>query len=311
MAEINLIKIEGKPLEKLIEAISSGIGTLYKPRAIKKEAEAKAYEIGLLENAKAKAISEGKLLEVETLDRIQERTISREIRKQNNIDNISEIAAQEISQEEIVSEQPVDQDWATRFFDIAENISDEEMQMLWGKILAGEVKNPNSYSLRTLELLKNLSRKEAETFSRIANFVISSHNSPFIFKGKNENILEKYNITFEDRLLMIEVGLIQAETNISRTMKNIPTDSELFFKSGNIIIQSLKPANSPEYKINILRFTKIGEELLNLISQTPNKEYIKDFCIELDNAKIETKYAYILNENNGQFSVTQPWQKFT
>lgn len=31
MPEFNLIKLEGKPLEKLIEVISNGIGTLYKP----------------------------------------------------------------------------------------------------------------------------------------------------------------------------------------------------------------------------------------------------------------------------------------
>ena len=42
MPEINLIKLEGKPFEKLIEVISKGIGTLYKPRAIRKEADSKA-----------------------------------------------------------------------------------------------------------------------------------------------------------------------------------------------------------------------------------------------------------------------------
>ena len=73
-----------------------------------------------------------------------------------NIDNVTQIAAEQLSQEDFVSEEPVEEDWTTRFFNIVEDISDEEMQRLWGKILAGEVKQPKSYSLRTLELLKKI-----------------------------------------------------------------------------------------------------------------------------------------------------------
>ena len=32
MADVNVVKVEGIPLEKLIEVISKGIGTIYKPR---------------------------------------------------------------------------------------------------------------------------------------------------------------------------------------------------------------------------------------------------------------------------------------
>ena len=47
------VNIDGKPLEKLIEVVSNGIGTLYRPRKIRKEADAQAYAIKVLENAKA------------------------------------------------------------------------------------------------------------------------------------------------------------------------------------------------------------------------------------------------------------------
>ena len=75
MPDINVVKVEGKPIEKLIDVISKGIGTIYKPRAIRKEAEAKAYEIEIIERAKANALSEGKLIEDDTIDKIQERII--------------------------------------------------------------------------------------------------------------------------------------------------------------------------------------------------------------------------------------------
>jgi|SRR5690625_4169794 len=311
MAEVNLIKIDGKPLEKLIDVISKGIGTVYKPRAIRKEAEAKAYEIELIERAKSKALAEGKEIEAETIDRIQERILHKELRRQENIDNISQIAAQQLSQEETVSEEPVDEDWTTRFFNIAEDISDDEMQQLWGRILAGEVKQPKSYSLRTLELLKNLSKREADVFSRASNFVISSHNSPFLFKGKNNDILDKYNLSFEDRLLLTETGLLQPESNISRGLKQNTSDNLIYFQSGRFIIKTIKKANTPENRIEIFRFTKIGEELLKLINPNPLNDYIKDFCLRLEEFGLDVDYAFVLSKNSdGTISHTQPWMKF-
>ena len=71
--EVALIKIDGKPFEKLIEVVSNGIGTLYRPRAIRQEADAKAYEIKVIEKAKNEAIAEGKLIEAENLSRINDR----------------------------------------------------------------------------------------------------------------------------------------------------------------------------------------------------------------------------------------------
>lgn len=311
MAEINIIKIDGKPLEKLIDVISKGIGTIYRPKAIRKDAEAKAYEIEIIERAKSKAIAEGKEIDAETYDRLQERLLHKETKRQINIDNVSQIAAEQLSQERVVSDEPVDKDWTSRFFNIVEDVSDEEMQQLWGRILAGEVKQPKSYSLRTLELLKNLSKREADVFSRASNFVISSGNSPFLFRGKNNNVLDNHSLNFEDRLLLTETGILQAENTISRSLKQTSADNLIYFKSGRYIIKVLKTANTPENRIEILRFTKIGEELLKLLSPNPLGGYIKDFCWRLEEFGLDVEYAFILMRNiDGTTSHTQPWMKF-
>jgi hypothetical protein len=311
MAEINIIKIDGKPLEKLIDVISKGIGTVYRPKAIRKDAEAKAYEIEIIERAKSKALAEGKEIDADTYDRIQERLLHKETKRQNNIDNVSQIAAEQLGQEQIVSDETVDEDWTARFYNIVEDVSDVEMQQLWGRILAGEVKQPKSYSLRTLELLKNLSKREADVFSRASNFVISSRNSPFLFKGKNNELLDKHSLTFEDRLLLTETGLLQAENNISRQLKQYEADNLIYFESGKYLIKVLKKANTPDNRIEILRFTKIGEELLKLLSPNPLNDYIKEFCLHIEGFGLEVEYAFIIAKNNdGTVSHSQPWLKF-
>lgn len=310
MPDLNVVKIEGKPIEKLIEVISKGIGTIYKPRAIRKEAEAKAFEIEIIERAKSKALAEGKEIEAITIERIQDRLIHKELRRQENIDNVTQIASQQLSQEETVSEEPVDEDWTTRFFNIVEDVSDEEMQQLWGRILAGEVKQPKSYSLRTLELLRNLSKREAEVFTRASNLVISSWNSPFLFRGKESEFLDKFNLNFEDKLLLTETGLLQSDTNITRGLLQANVDNLTYFESGKYIIKTFKKANTADNRIEILRFTKIGEELLNLMNPNPSADYIKEFCLRIEEFGIEVEYAFILSKNNnGTITHTQPWLK--
>ncbi|WP_343555115.1 DUF2806 domain-containing protein [Sphingobacterium sp.] len=298
MSGFNLVKFDGKPLEKLIEVISSGIGTLYRPIAIKKEARAEAYKIEVIELAKAKALAENKLLEVETLDRIEERVIHRELKRQDNIDNVVQVAAEQISIEEEISEDPIPEDWTSRFFNIVQDISDEDMQKLWGRVLAGEVSHPNSYSYRTLEVLKNLSKKDAEVFTRIANLSIHYQNSPFIFREIDQNNRDNYGFTFSDQLLLVELGLLQSEANVVRILYQHEVDLTLYYIYGEYLIKSIKKANSPEQNFEIFLFTTIGQELLNLLSISPIKTYIRVFMSKLEQLGLEVSYTDILKRNN-------------
>ena len=311
MGEFNLIKIEGQPLEKLFDVISKAIGRIYTPRAIRKEADARAYEIEVIERAKAKALVNKQEIEQDMLDRIQERILYREINKQENIDAVTKIAVEQLKNEKNISDAPVDKDWTVRFFNIVEDVSDEQMQQLWGKILAGEVKTPNSFSIHTIEFLKNMTKAEAELFARIANYIIVSNNRPFIFKGDDDETLNKNGFLFEERLLLIELGLLQAETSIARKFSEFPADVDTIFISGKYIIKATKKANTPEYQVPILRMTKIGEELRKLLAPIAVDNYIKDFSLYLQQKGFNTEYAFVVSINSDDtITHTQPWLKY-
>lgn len=299
---MSLITFEGKPIEKLIEVISQGIGTLYKPRAIRKEAEAEAYKIGIIEKAKANAIAEGKIIDLELYENIQERIIHQETRKQINIDNIAQIAANQLNQEKEVSEEKVEDDWTTRFFKIAEDISDDEMQNLWGRILAGEIKQPKSFSLRTLEILKNLSKYEAEVFTKFANLKLNSGNTNVIYNQDNGKFLEsEFGITFTERLLLTELGLISSENNLefsfNATGETERTDVLIYGSKGIVLY---KKANVPKQAIQVLVYTSIGAELSKLIEQDININYLKKICSSFVNPNVRIEYGDIVKLPNGQ-----------
>jgi len=277
MTEISLIKFDGKPLEKLVEVISSGIGTLYRPRSIRKDAEAEAYKIELIERAKSRAIAENKELDAETADKIQDRIFQKEIRRQRNIDTVSHIAANQLKIEETVSSEPVDVDWATRLFNIVEDVSNEEMQTLWGRILAGEVKQPKSFSVRTLELLKNLSKDEAETFTKFAQIALFQGEKYFVFDPDNGKFLqENFDIKFTDRLKLVDVGLIVAERNLEFSFNAVlesETTNGLFYGKKGFSI--LRKVNTPKQGIQVMIFSKPGIELLKMVQPIYDDKYIE------------------------------------
>lgn len=65
----------------------------------------------------------------------------------------------------------IDIDWLMRFYDSVGCTSNDVLQDLWAKILAGEINHPNSCSLRTLDILKNVTEKEARVFEKLCKFI--------------------------------------------------------------------------------------------------------------------------------------------
>ncbi|WP_332235140.1 DUF2806 domain-containing protein [Vibrio harveyi] len=159
---INNIDKLSEPVTKLIEVTSAGIGKLYHPLGTVRQAKA---------DAKAKIIIAKADAEIAELNkRANERVEHREMLRQNNIENVVSIAANEMPTE--VSENPVDVDWTLQFFDAAQDVCDNDMQLLWARILAGEVSEPGSFSKRTLQFLKTLDKFEAEKFVDFCSFVL-------------------------------------------------------------------------------------------------------------------------------------------
>jgi hypothetical protein len=232
------------PLDKLLSVVSSVVGRVSKPYFDKKDVDTKAYEIRKIAEAKAdevkiiaNAMQENALprqsikyengeIQIASIanDRdggsqsLEERTNSRilfqEEKRQLNIENVVSFAADELKNEPPVTNEAIDEDWKTRFFNLVQDVSNEDMQSLWGRILAGQIKRPKSYSLRTLELLKSLTKEEAELFEKFAQLKIVSDNISFIYNHDDNYLENNFGLSFTNRLLVCELGLIASENNL-------------------------------------------------------------------------------------------------
>ena len=203
MSTTEVIQALVSPAEKLIEAVSGAIGRAYEPRHIRRMADAKAYELKMISDAVRNNSdvpivydSTGVSIDTSNFEEIAKRASSRlayqEITKQQNIEAVADNAYQELQGTDSVSSDPVDPDWMFRFFNSVENISNVDMQKIWGRILAGEIQSPNRYSYRTLEKLRNITTEEAQLFQKVAALSLTNGNHKFLLN--DDSLMNKYGI---------------------------------------------------------------------------------------------------------------------
>ncbi len=134
------------------------IEQFYRPYGIIREARAEA--------TAAVIRAEGDVAALEIRQRTAGRFLSREFRRQENIDAVVEVAAGLLPPAADV--QAPDEDWMSRFFTDAGDISDEQLRDLFARILAREVQGPGRCHRRTLTVLKDLEGREAGHFKFVA-----------------------------------------------------------------------------------------------------------------------------------------------
>lgn len=290
---LNISDLAGlsEPLTKLIETVSCGIGKVYEPLHIRRMAKAKAKELELISGVISDTLHlpvkyENGSIVIDTSDanelveRAQNRFLFQEMKKQQNIESVIDNAYSELKNVELVNNTPVDSDWISAFFDSVANISTEQMQKLWGKLLAGEVKCPGSFSLRTLSALKNLTQNEALAFKKISYYVLKcpgdyskTFDDLFILSDKD---LDGYGIPFSAILPLNEAGLLLVNSTVSVGFTLKPGEIE-FFKKGNYAVCFKNISNDTiDITCSAFLLTEVGKELFPIISETmPDAETIE------------------------------------
>lgn len=70
-------------------------------------------------------------------------------------------------------EEEISEDWLNIFEKEACNKSSEDMRLLFGKILAGEIHKPSSYSMKTIKLISELDNEAAKLFQICCSLCVS------------------------------------------------------------------------------------------------------------------------------------------
>lgn len=270
-----------EPITKLIECTSKGLGSAASFIMAKKNADNMAYEFKTLkeslgnEDGKISIVRNGITIE-STNNVILNTIVSKEVEKIKNTLNIIENTINILSKKDRVSDEEVDEEWLNRFFQIAENITNEEMGILWGKILADEIERPNSYSIRTLEILRNLTSKEAHIFTKLIKSAISVHDKEELMIISDDEFLSKFDLSRKDFELLEELNLVK-QCIFFTINKNMQFE---FRYENNVLSLENK---SDDFLFAIHGLTTIGKELSELINREFTNDYYKKISEFFDN----------------------------
>lgn len=252
-----LIDINTDGLAKLGEIICYSLGLTAYGR--KKMANAESYAA----KKQAETDTQVQLLKLKGEEEVANYVLAKETRKINNTKSVIEKATSHFMKGEKVSDESVNTDWTNRFFSIVEDISDETLQDIWGHILAGEVKHPNSFSLRTLDLLRNITKEEAELFVKASKFYVE----------ENFICTEEFALSLHETLLLGEAGLINNEELIKNWNIEPNSKLEILIDKNTLIILH----NDTDKKIlcqpSIKKLSKAGIEILPLIEKTDRNKF--------------------------------------
>lgn len=210
---------------------------------------------------------------VHFLEGLNEELVLREAIRRLNLRRIGIYAQEEAERigDEPVSEQPVDPDWFTRWRELSQDVTSEDLQRVWARVLAGEVKAPGSYSLRLLDFMKNLSRDEAGAIEKVGSYVVSD----FIFM--DDDFFNGVGINFSDWLYLEELGVVDHVNQISGLMKLVslePGGVTGYLCHKKVIIIKNEGASKVEHKVSVINVTRLGRKLFSLGSFAARDDYL-------------------------------------
>lgn len=263
MGELNIIKVDGeltKPANTLIKRISAAIGTLYQPTHIVRLAKAQA-KADMIEAHSRVQITE-----------VQERGIIRlateEGFKQQNIENIITLAIPLLDAESKPEE--IEEDWLPYFFDRSKLTSDEEMQSLWAKILAGEANQAGSFSKNTIDIVSKLSKKDARLFTNLCSMCWHLEEPTPLVIGAHKIYKEK-SLDFSNLSHLKSIGLVTYDALGGIKLNEFPRHVTAIYFDKCVDLEFNQ--KNPEMLIGSCILTEAGKEL----SRICKAEYSDEF----------------------------------
>lgn len=299
-------------LEKLVDYTASGIGSvagsMLAPYRARQDAKAKAilsegraHALTTEAEAMSRAMSHFRTPDTSTQgeiafqEQIDARLLFQEEKRQRNIEDVVHRSAEHLQDKEVPNEEP-DHDWVSRFFGNVQDVSGSQMKELYARVLSGQVEHPGSFTLMSLEVLKNLDVATARLFRTLCSACISfsldgerfmDSRVPVLNGNAGTNALSRYGLSFDQLNVLNEHRLIISNYNSRRNYQFsiVPmVDGKAagpavpFRFQGRywalLVINGR--AVGEEFKLNGVALTQVGMELSRIVDIEPMDRFAED-----------------------------------
>lgn len=269
---INIGEIS-KPATVLIEKISDAVGGIFQPYQIKRVAQAEA---------EADIIRAKGQVEVSDLQRrAMQRFLIEEGKKQENIESITSKAIPLLKDRS--KPQEMDDDWISNFFDKCRIISDQEMQQLWAKVLAGEANEAGTYSKRTVNFLGSLDKDDALLFTTLCGFAwYFGIVTPLVY-DESHSIYASAGVNFAMLTHLADIGLITFNSPAGFKQMGYEKRIMVSYYGEPAILAFAKDVNN-EIETGRVLLTKTGRQIAPICGSKPVPRFV-DYVFDRWNKK--------------------------
>lgn len=179
-----------------------------------------------------------------------------------------------------------DNDFFWNTIEYSKDVSNEEMQTLIAKIIAGEYNVPGTYSMSTLQTIKMLGKNELELFEKICGLLIYENQIPrelFRLPDSAKDLMQELGIDFGSLQLLQSLGLFLP--NEMMTLVQNPKKDNFKFEYFSRSLLFI-PENGKYSKIDLpssYGLSAVGGQILKHLNPKYNEKY---FIWLRDNYKI-------------------------
>ena len=302
-----------RALDKLLDYTASGIGAVAGPMLAPWQARREADALRIATQGEADSLriiaaaqsdardalvstASDVRVEVDIAETVRQRIQFQEEKRHRNIGSVVGQTAELLGDKDVPDQEP-DHDWTARFFNYIQDISSEELQPLWTKVLAGEIERPRSVSIRSLSILRNLDQTSAKLFQTLCSCCCV--NSSVIdyrtldarvlsLNGRaGGNSLREFGLQYGNLNILNEHSLIVSDYDSSYDMKlsigvhvpeyeqqNLLVRTPFGFQERYwILVPSSQKKVGSEYWVSGVALTQAGKELFNIVECELMPEY--------------------------------------
>lgn len=212
-----------------------------------------------------------------------------------NQKNIADIAISNSKEKTDFSEDSsINEEWLDRFMDSARFVSSEEMQLIWGKILANEFEKPGSTPPNMTRILSEITPNIAKAFRLICSMVVwiiplrddGNCEEPFkkiiVPYSDNQDTFRGFGLSFDMLNELETLGLLKFDAIAGYKMQGIPY-KKMLLCSGNKNIDVIEEHKEGEIPSGNVLLTSAGMALLSIIEEVNidgyhdmTKKYLKN-----------------------------------
>ena len=215
-----------------------------------------------------------------------------------NASSVIEDAADQLEDEEVVDHEP-DPDWTARYFGHVQDVSSEDLRRIWASILSGEIKNPGQTSLRTLDVLRNMTISDARMFETICTFMM---RNDFVFRAPSVNDIE--GLSYSILLHLQDCGLVTVGPFLKLTLNfTIEGNIIIFGQTSTLLISSEEESPEP-LEVPIFSVTAAGQELASIVSCSLSEDYLSSFATFLQGKNCKLYYLHNVVRNPVDSTIT-------